>query len=44
MTWVWLGYFSWRIALTGTERYESCPRTTGDWRYRVVSHARLVRP
>lgn len=42
--WTWLGYRTWRVALTGHERYETCPRATGDWRYRVLSRARVVRP
>lgn len=44
ISWTWLGYRTWRVALTGRERYEKCPRATGDRRYRVLSRERLVRP
>lgn len=38
--WTWLGYRCWLVALTKNERYADCPRTTGDRRYRIVSHKR----
>lgn len=40
--WTWLGYRRWLVAVNGREHYATCPRTTGDRHYRVLSCVKRV--